>query len=369
MDIQKAIQLLERGNHIAFILPQNPSFDCLASSEIIAQALEARGKRVGFTIPAGNSLPIRKDIFPAAAAATPLLKEFVVSLNTTDAPITELRYEKRDGGIDVIFSPKTTQLAEYLVSFRNGKTLCHAAITFGIPRIEELESLPSFPPEFFTETPLIAIDTAPNHSRYGEANLVNSERSSLSEIAYIFVSSLSESPLDARQATLALAGILSATDELRNPAAGADTLLASSELLRLGADRLEAQKYLSSAATHDLNPLLGRALIRSKQDEAGVFWSLLTSEDFEKSGKSPRDIPQLMPALEKNHAPESVLTLLWQNPSTQKIHATLAGPQEKLEAIKESSAGEFQSPYLALSLTFSSFREAETHVSRLISAS
>lgn len=368
MDIQKAVQLIEQGKHVAFILPPSPSFDCLAAAEILAQVLESRGKRVGFVMPAENHPFIRNDIFPTVAAIRPLLKEFVVSLNTENLPVAELRYEKQDSGIDVIFSPKSDPLSEKLISFRSGKPLCQAAVMLGIPHIEDLEQTSYLPPEFFTETPLIAIDTAKNHSRYGEANLIDSDRAALSEIAYLLVSSFSESPLDAKQATLALAGILSATNELRDPAAGANTLLAASELLRLGANRTDAQKYLSTQTTYDLNPLLGRALVRSKKDESGVFWSLLTSEDFEKSGKSAHDITRLMPALEKNHDPAAIIALLWQNPSTQKIQATLAGPREKLETIKESSAGEFQSPYLALSITFSSFREAEAYISRLTSA-
>ncbi|MBI2122202.1 MAG: hypothetical protein HYT98_03700 [Candidatus Sungbacteria bacterium] len=367
MDIQKAIQLIEHGNHIAFILPPGPSFDCLASAEILAHALTARGKRVGFVMSHNSSSALSAETFPIVSSATPLLREFIVSLNTDGSPVAELRYEKRDNGIDVIFAPKSAPISENLISFQNGKPLCHAAITFGISRIDEIEHNSALTPDFFTETPLITINISKDdHTNYGEANLIDPGRASLSEIAYLFVSSLSESPLDAEHATLALAGILSATNELRSVAAGADTLLSASELLRLGADRIRAQHLLSGPKTHDLNPLLGRALVRSRQDESGVFWSILTGEDFEKSGKSSRDITPLMPSLEKNSDPSKIISLLWQNPSTQKIHATLAGPREKLEAIKESSAGEFQSPYLALSTTFSSFRDAETYISGII---
>lgn len=361
MDTQKAIDLIEKSEHLALLLPSSPSIDALAAAEALARMLEARGKAVGYTTsPPAVSHPEK---FKKLVSLNALPKEFIISLDTSQSPISQLRYEKGEEKIDVIFSPQSFAIRDQYVSFREGKTICDCAIMLGISDTDSVSNL-SPTPEFFTETPLINFDRSADNKRYGEANLVDPTKSSLSEVIYAFLSAFHSSPLAAEEATLLLGGMVEATKGFRAPETTADTLLASSELMRLGARLAEAFSLAAdneSSESLSLLQLVGRAVARSKQDvNKHVLWSFLTAEDFEKTGRSAQDVPAVMERLAKSlPSPERVQALLYQTPQETEIRTILSGDREALEAIQTRSPSSFQSPCLALDEKFSSFREAE----------
>jgi len=367
MDTQKAIDLIEKSEHIAFILPKEPTLDCLVSVEVIARLLDEREKQLGFLVPIIPKNIPRSELFKKTANPALLPKEFIVSLDTSVTPVSQLRYEKKEDRIEVIFSPKSLSLKADLVSFKEGRLLCDCAILFGITDIESLEETFAASPDFFTETPLINIDNEDANKCYGEANLVNTQKTSLAEIIYELVSKMSKEPMDKDSATLLLTGILNTTELFLGESTNADTLLTSSELMRLGADLIKAQELVKSDKPLNILQLAGRASVRSKMDEKyNTLWSFLTAEDFEKTNTSPEDTPSVLHQIEKNFPPRDVKALLWQNPQEKTVHALLAGRRDTLEAIRSHETGEFQSPYLLLQIPFTSFQDAETRISLLL---
>jgi len=95
-DLQKAIDLIEKNEHIALLLPQEPTLDCLVSAEVLARTLTSLGKHIGFLTPHLTDTSPQKDHLPHMASASPLAKEFIISLDTSRAPIGQLRYEKNE---------------------------------------------------------------------------------------------------------------------------------------------------------------------------------------------------------------------------------------------------------------------------------
>lgn len=45
MDVQKAIELIEKSEHVAIAIPPEADFDLFASAEVIAGVLEEKGKK------------------------------------------------------------------------------------------------------------------------------------------------------------------------------------------------------------------------------------------------------------------------------------------------------------------------------------
>lgn len=366
MEIQRAIELLEKSERIGIITAPEPDLDCLASAEVLAQTLETQGKQVGFLIPCEKALIPHPELFPKVVAGTSLPREFIVSLDISSSPISQLRYEKGDGRLDIIISPKASAVRKEHVSFDEGRVQCDCAFVLGMADIEKAV-ITGLDPEFLTETPLINIDISAGNKKYGEVNLVDEQKSSLGEMIYELITNWREAPAAKDAATLLLAGIVSRTHCFRSPQTSADALLAASELKRLGADHALALELAQGGTDLALTQLLGRASVRSKLDqERGILWSFLTPEDFEKTGRSVKDVPAALERLRQEFPPHRLLAFLWQEPVEKGVHTILAGDKGILERVASRAAGEFQSPNFKLSDVFPSFRDAEERVSALL---
>ena len=213
MEIQKAIDLIEKSEHIALLLPGDPDVDALVSAEVLGRVFETAGKEVGVINTPGHIKQPPHQSLKKLATSSMLPKEFVVSLDTSNHPVSQLRYETEENRINVIFSPRTASLKEPLISFREGRILCDAVFAFGIPDIENVNHADLLGPAFFTETPIVNIDVSEKNKRYGEINLVNPEKASSAEIVYELAVTLKEEPLEQELATLILAGIVQKTNQ------------------------------------------------------------------------------------------------------------------------------------------------------------
>ena len=367
MDTQKAIELLEKSEHAALLLAPEPDIDCWASAEVLARALEEKGKTVGFlpTVRPDHAAP--PPVFKKVLNPSALTREFIVSLDTVSSPASQLRYEKHDGRIDVIFSPKATAIRKESFSFRDGTIQCDLIIALGIPDIETMTHHPDMDPRILTEVPIINIDTSAENRRYGEANLASDERTSLSEIVCQTLQSSDNWAPTGEAATLLLAGIMAATDSFALPIASAAAMTASSCLIAAGASYAAARDLARAGHTLPLLQLASRAAVRSKEDETGgILWSFLTAEDFEKTGRQGADIAFVLRHLSTLLPPRKAHVLLWQDPQEKNIRAILGADTPVLETIASRESGSFQSPHLALAARFSNFQEAEEHIDSLL---
>ena len=241
---------------------------------------------------------------------------------------------------------------------------CDCIVALGVDDIESVEL--EAEPGLLKELPIINFGIASANKKYGEVNLVDEGKSSYAEAVYDFVSAFSQEPLAKEQAELVLSAIIKETKNF-SVKTSADTLLAASELMRLGAE-LKNTPEEAPKETRDVNliQLIGRASVRSKLDERGVLWSFLTTEDFEKTKRSPADLPVLIEHIEGEFPSHRISSYVWQNPDDSKIYATLAGNRKILATLEERGVGKFQSPHLLLSATFETFRHAEEILTSLL---
>lgn len=366
MDLTKAIELLEKSEHVGIFLMRDASFDSLAAAEVLARTLSTQGKKVGLLGERDKNAAAGKSFFRMLASSSGLPKEFVISINTDVSPISQLRYEKSESGIDIVLSPKSSAVAKESLSFRDGKIICDCAIAIGVAEIDMLSGLPGLEPEFFTQVPIVNIDTAERNKNYGEINLVAPGKNSASEIVYELLSALKGSPPDEDTANLILAGIISETGGFRSQSTTPDALLAASELARCGAQPHIAFSMVGDQIPLNVLQLAGRASVRSRLDEdRGVLWSFITAEDFEKTGTGSADISKVLSRLDASFPVHRLTAALWQDQLDKTVHTTISGEKPILEEIRERNGGEFRSPHLELSRTHPSFREAEDALTTL----
>lgn len=363
-DLNRAIEFIEKSERLALALPEKPSFDCLVASEVILGYLENRGKQVGLlTRPESGGVSPKK--FSRLPSLAPLLREFVVSFDSSMAPVMQLRYEKEENRINIIFSPKSAPLKEEQVSFRQGKAFCDAIIAIGIEDIGLLNNLFDAEPELLINTPVLNLDNSKGNKNYGELNLVN-PACSLSESVYKLITLADAQTPNPDMATLLIAGILNHNAGFSlDPSP--DSLLSASELMRIGGNWQEAQELWRSYAPMDLLQLFGRASVRSKlTEDKSILWSFLTSEDFEKTKRAPSDTPSVLDFIKRSFPPHKITSLLWQGPQEKTIGALLVGERGLLDALASKTPGEFKSPHFSLDKKFSSFGEAEEYVTSLL---
>lgn len=365
METSKVIEFFEKAERIALLIPSSPNLDVLVSAEIISSILASRGKIVGLLSPLKKE-SLDKELFPQLMRSHSLPKEFIVSLNTSLAPISQMRYDKGENSLDVIFTPKLSAITRESVSFKEGRISADAVVTCGIESIESLNGSLDVAPEFFTETPILNIDISPKNSNFGEVNFILPEKTAIAEAIYELVTSLTETPLEKDAATLVLGALLEKTEGFQSSHTQADTFLLASELMRLGADFARA-RALRGTKPLALTQLMGRAAVRSRlDDKKGVLWSFVTAEDFEKTGRTPDDIPALLEHIEKEFPPHQLSALVWQDKAASTIRATLYGDHTKLAELETAGSGTFQSPYLLINSTFATFREAEDKINSLL---
>lgn len=366
-DAQKTIECIEKNEQFALILPPKYTIDTAAAAEVLLRFLEIKGKRVGTIGMLEKENFKHAAFFPKLFALAPLPKEFIVSLDTARSPLSQLRYEERDGGVDIILSPKSLPITESYVSFRDGKHQCDCAILVGVENIDMLGNTIAAAPSFFTETTLINIDVSPQNAGFGETNLIDTKRLALSELMYEFVTLVHEEPLDGSSATLLLSGIMEQSNFFASAGVSAETMRVASELMRLGGNFTEARTLTYKTRPVELVQLAGRAATRSRLDEGnGILWSFITKDDFEKTKRTPDDIAYVLEGLASTFPPHRITSLLWHDPHTGLIKSILSGEKRILATIEEHGRGSFQSPHLLLNAVFPSFKDAEEEISSLL---
>lgn len=365
---QKARDLIAKSEHIALLLAKHPTLDCFAAAEVIARALGAKDKHVGFLPNVSSDAPPPPNDFSHVLNPHSLTREFIIAVDTVHSPVAELRYEKHPDKIEVILSPKSLPIREEAFSFREGKVQCDCLLALGVADIESLSVAElGVEPQFFTETPIINIGNSGEHKPYGEVNFLLPEGASLSELTYELIKAIQDGPLDPEAATIILAGIISATDNFRSPVR-VGTHLAAAELLQIGADQSRAAALAQAEQPITLLQLIARAAVRSKETEAGrVLWSFLTGEDFEKTERGALDAPAVLEALRRFFRPHPVHILLWQDPATRRVQATLRASPPTLAALAARAPGEMRNhPALTLDATFANFPDAEERITALL---
>lgn len=314
---QQAQEFINRSKNTLIVLPRNPSLDAISSGLGLFLVLEKLGKHGKivcneFTLPPNAGfLPKSEGIHTDLAS----LRKFIISLDVSRTAVEELSYDIQDQKLQIYITPRNGYFEEKDVTSSAGSFTYDLVVVLESPDLESLGSLYDDNTEFFYRTPVINIDHSPSNEQYGQVNIVEVTAASTSEIVFELIKSLGDNLLDEHIATNLLAGIISKTKSFQTPSVTPKSLAVASHLIASGARREEIIKNLYQTKSLATLKLWGRALARLRSNQSqDIVWSLLSQDDFTKSGARFDELSGVVDELIVNTPTAKAVFILYEKP-------------------------------------------------------
>ncbi len=242
------------------------------------------------------------------------LNKFVISLSTIKTKIRGVKYRLEDNNLKFIISAKKGNFSAEDVKIETEGEKYDLVITIDTPDLDSLGSIFSENTQFFYESPLVNIDHHGGNEEYGSINLININTASTSEIVFSLIASWPEFKIDSDIATCLLTGIISKTRNFKTANITPDTLTTTSALISKEARRDEIVDRLYRS--HDISALKlwGVVLSRlSANKNNHVVWSMVTANDFLKTGAGKNDLGGVMDELMVNLPEVKLIVIFYEN--------------------------------------------------------
>ena len=326
--IRQAQDLINRSESALIVLPESMDLDDGSSAALLAGRIAGQSKN--FAVAMANRASSRWENLPLSSLsqASGILRDLIITVNTTDAAIGGLRYEKDESKLSIVLSPKDQPLNLASVKMKFGAGNADCIIVIGTPNLDGLGEFYHKNPRLFFETPIINIDNSPANENFGEINLVDTKERALVEISWQLARAIApDKQLSTDEATLVLAGIMSSTNNFLSQKIGPGTLSLATEAITSGADRQAVLGALGPVKPPPISQLFGRAVLRSRYDKPGnQLITIITARDFSKTGTTPQDIPSILRLIALHLETPTVALLLYENPSDKQIYAVISSP-------------------------------------------
>lgn len=354
-ELDKARAIVEKAGRVLIALPFSGSPDHLAAAELLLLHMRRLEKEVSLSPLAPFPKELADLPFAAIKRSLSPSRDLSITLDTDSYPINELRYEKENGMLVVLITPKERSIPPEAVKVKEAGPKADAIITVGLNTLSDLGDFFEKNPRLFFETPIVALGTSEAHDRHGEANVIDVTRTAVAEIAWELIRSSSEVPLSRRDGTLILAGIYSNNKETRR---SPETLRLVAECLEAGAEETAVKQLFHTMPSLREIQLAGRAAARTRE-EGTLLISLLTIADFLITRTGAESIGGVLSSLTQ-FVENKTIILLWQHPITQTISYCLRTSDTELEnALLEPSQGQWENGAFFGEETFPSFESAE----------
>jgi nanoRNase/pAp phosphatase (c-di-AMP/oligoRNAs hydrolase) len=281
---------IEESRRIVIALEKKISADSLGAAVALARVLDRYQKPYQITVEenSDNYTFLKKgvEVVPGFKQA----RRLVISLDISLQGLDKFYYATDEGQkkLEIFIVPKNGFFNPDDVRIGQGGFEYDLIFTLGASDLFALGSVYQTNTAFFHETPIINIDYKAANEKFGEINLVEPTKSSLSEIVFDFVEAHYRDVLTKEAATALLAGILERTQSFRVSTLTPQTLEKASRLMAHEADRELIVRELFYNKSLPLVKLWGRVLARLKEDKAkNLYWSLINTEDYTRAEADP----------------------------------------------------------------------------------
>lgn len=323
---EQIIDQVKKAQSILITFSSHWNGDNLGSALGLYLSLKAMGKKVdvasskfeGSAAVDGKAKPL--SFLPAFTEIKRTIRDrnkFVISLSTAKTKIRGVKYRLEEDSLKFIVSAKRGNFSPEDVKIESEGGKYDLIITLDTPDLDSLGALFSENTQFFYETPVINIDHHAGNDEYGSINLVQINSASTSEIVFSLLEGWPEAKVDGDVATCLLTGIISKTKNFKTANITPDTLSATSTLISREARREEIVNKLYRSRNLNSLKLLGLLLSRlSASAGNSIVWSMVTTNDFLKTGAGKSDLGGIVDELTAN-IPEAKVVVIFSEETTK----------------------------------------------------
>ncbi len=229
------------------------------------------------------------------------LRRFIVSVDISKAKVNQVKYLVDNNILNFIISPSEGWFKPEDVSARAGEFKYDLIITLGTSDLESLGKLYDQNIEFFYKTAIINIDHKAANEDFGQINFIDLNAVAISEILFYLLKNYKPEFLSEEIATCLLAGIIQKTKNFKTSNLTPRTLLTTSQLISIGANREDIINHLYRSRDLATLKLWGRVLnnLKSERGEE-LIWSKLSRQDFSETNSSPESLADIVDELIMN---------------------------------------------------------------------
>lgn len=320
---QQVYELIQKHSNILILLPFASNGDAIGAGLALAAALKKLSKKV--TIVSGESSLSQYNFLEGVDAIEQDIKagrDLIISIDTKEHPVGELRYDKDNGLLNIYLTPAGGNLETKNIELKQGSFNYDLLIVLDCSDLEELGSVYEKNTELFFDVPIINVDHHSSNEQFGEVNMVEITAASTSEIVYYMIEEWGKDIVDERNATQLLAGIIASTNSFRKNNTTPRSFNVAAALIGKRANHQEIVRYLYKTKPLEILQLWGRIMARLKHDEENkILWSLLSKEDFTVTNTTPQSLARTLDELVLNvpHDTNAIL-ILYQSPDDSLEH-------------------------------------------------
>lgn len=310
--LQQALELIKKSRNILIALPESLNGDSLGSALALAAALKKLNKKT--EIACAESAPDKLKFLSGAENLKnrlTSLRDFVISIDTSQNKISRLRYETEDKVLK-IFLATPQKIEQRDVKLEPGPFYYDLIITLDAPDLESLGAIFNLNSELFFNKPILNIDHQASNEGFGEVNLVEPTAAAGTEIITNLIEKLGPNLIDASGATALLCGLIAKTRSWQNAKATPQALALASRLITQGADQETIIKYLYKTKPLNCLKLLGRLLGRVDFDETKkVIWLAAEPADLTATNTSTGDLPFILDEVDDLFPSLNLSVIFW----------------------------------------------------------
>ena len=333
---QQFLERTRKAEKILIVFNKNWSGDAVASALALYHFLKKTGKQPEILAEPNQAgqvyrfLPAFDQIQNRPASG----QDLIVSVRLEEAEVAQVRHQLLADKIELRITPIRGSIKPEDVSAKIGAFPYDLIIAVDSRDLESLGQVYEDNPELFYQTPIINIDHHPANEEFGQINLVELTAVSTTEILFNLFNEFDRQLLDEDMATCLLTGIIAKTRSFKTANITPASLTTVAQLISLGGRRDEIINQLYRSRNLSVLKLWGVTLARLKSAlDHSLVWSLVTDEDFKKTGTTPTDLAEVVEELIVNIPQARAIALLYEEPGTEKTMSSI-----QLYAIKNLNA-------------------------------
>ncbi|MEI6529275.1 MAG: DHH family phosphoesterase [Candidatus Falkowbacteria bacterium] len=301
---QQIFKQIEISKNILIVFPADREGDSVASALALFLFLKKQGYEVTVV---SQGLEDTKHLYSFLPAYSQIsanlnnLRQFIVSVDISQAKVNQIKYLVENNTLNFIISPSEGWFKPEDVSAKAGEFKHDLIITVGASDLESLGKLYDQNVEFFYKTTIINIDHRASNESFGQINFIDLNAVSISEILFYLLKNYKPELISEEIATCLLAGIIQKTKNFKTQNLTPRTLLTTSQLLSIGANREDIVTHLYRSRDLSTLKLWGRVLnnLRAEKGEE-LIWSQLKLQDFKDTNSSTESLNDIIDELIMN---------------------------------------------------------------------